>query len=57
MVNTSFKICLDPTNLNKAIVREPYHYKTPKDIAHLLADATIMTVLDCKKGVLAPAIA
>ena len=44
------RICLDPTNLNKAIVREPYHFKTPEDIAHLLADATILTVLDCKKG-------
>ena len=44
------QICLDPTNLNKAIVREPYHFKTPEDIAHLLADATVLTVLDCKKG-------
>ena len=43
-------ICLDPTNLNKAIVREPYHFKTLEDIAHLLADATVLTVLDCKKG-------
>ena len=41
------RICLDPTNLNKAIVREPYHFKTPEDIAHLLADATVLTVLDC----------
>ena len=41
---------LRPTNLNKAIVREPYHFKTLEDIAHLLADATILTVLDCKKG-------
>ena len=47
------RICLDPTNLNKAIVREPYHFKTPEDISHLLADATVLTVLDCKKGVLA----
>ena len=44
------QICLDPTNVNKAIVREPYHFKTPEDIAHLLADATVLTVLDCKKG-------
>ena len=44
------QICLDPTNLNKAIVCEPYHFKTLEDIAHLLADATILTVLDCKKG-------
>ena len=44
------RICLDPTNLNKAIIREPYHFKTPEDISHLLADATVLTVLDCKKG-------
>ena len=31
------RICLDPTNLNKAIVCEPHHFKTPKDISHLLA--------------------
>ena len=44
------RICLDPTNLNKAIIREPYHFKTPEDISHLLADSRVMTVLDCKKG-------
>ena len=36
--------------MNKAITREPYHFRTPKDIPHLLADACIMTVCDCKKG-------
>ena len=41
---------MDPTNLNKAILREPYHFRMPEDIAHLLADACIMTVCDCKKG-------
>ena len=44
------RICLDPTNLNKAIVQEPYHFKTPEDIAHLLADSCIITVSDCRKG-------
>ena len=43
-------ICLDPTNLNKAITREPYHFRTLEDISHLLGDASIMTVCDCKKG-------
>ena len=43
-------ICLDSTNLNKAIVCEPYHFKTPEDIAHLLADACVITVSDCSKG-------
>ena len=44
------RICFDPTNLNKAIVCEPYHFKTPEDIAHLLAKACVMTVCNCKKG-------
>ena len=43
-------IRLDLTNLNKAIIREPYHFKTPEDIAHLIAESCIMTVCDCKKG-------
>ena len=34
--NLKLCICLDLTNLNKAIVREPYHFRTPEDIAHLL---------------------
>ena len=43
-------ICLDLTNLNKVILREPYHLKTLEDIAHLIAESCIMTVCDCKKG-------
>ena len=42
--NLKLCICLDPTNLNKAITREPYHIRTPEDIACLLADVCIMTV-------------
>ena len=48
--NLKLRNCLDPTNLNKVIVRDPYHFKTPEDIAHLLVDACIMSVCDCKKG-------
>ena len=47
---SKLRMCLDPTNLNKAIIRELSHFKTPEDISHLLADSTVMTVLDCKKG-------
>ena len=43
-------ICLDPTNLNKAIVRELYHFKTPEDIAHLIARSCIMMVCNCRRG-------
>ena len=48
--NHKMRICLDPTNLNKAIIRESYHFKTPEDIAHLIARACTLTVLDCHKG-------
>ena len=48
--NLKLHICLDPTNLNKAITREPYHFRTPEDIAHLLADACILTICNCKNG-------
>ena len=48
--NLKLRICLDPTNLNKANMREPYHFKTTEDIAHFLVDACIMTVCNCKKG-------
>ena len=48
--NLKLCICLDPTNFNKAIIREPYHFRMPEDIAHLLADACVMTVCNCKKG-------
>ena len=41
------RICLDPTNLNKAVMREPYHFRTPEEISHMLADACILTVCDC----------
>ena len=48
--NPKLCICLDPMNLNKAVVHEPYHFKTPEDITHLIANSCIMMVCDCKKG-------
>ena len=48
--NHKLRICLDPINLNKAIIRELCHFKTPEDIAHLIARACTLTVLDCHKG-------
>ena len=44
------QICLDPTNLNKVIICEPYCFQTPEDIAQKLAGATVITGLDCSKG-------
>ena len=48
--NHKLRICLDLTNLNKANIREPYHFKTPEDIAHLIAGACTMKALDCHEG-------
>ena len=47
--NLKLHICLDPTNLNKAIIHELYHFKTPEDITHLIANSCIMMVCGCKK--------
>ena len=44
------RICLDPKNLNVAVIHESWFSKTPDDIAHLLADACIITTTDCTKG-------
>ena len=43
-------ICQDPPDLNKAIVHKPYCFHTPKDIAHKLSGATVITVLNCSNG-------
>ena len=53
--NLKLRICLDLTNLNKAVVWEPYHFNTPEDITNMLADTCVITVCDCKKRLLASA--
>ena len=48
--NGKLRICLDPTNLNKAIRRE--HYPSPHldDLTHRLAGSDTYTKLDAKDG-------
>ena len=48
--NLKLPICLDPTNLNKVVAREPYHFKTPEDITYLITNSCVMMVYDCKNG-------
>ena len=45
-----FRICLDLTNLNKAILHEPFFTHTPNDVYAKLSKAKILTVIDFKKG-------
>ena len=48
--NPKLHICLEPMNLNKAVISELYHFKTPEDITHLIANSCIKTLCNCKKG-------
>ena len=41
-------ICLDPRDLNKAIIREHYKAPTLEEISHKLAGATVFSKLDTK---------
>ena len=43
-------ICLDPKDLNKAIIREHYKAPTLKEISHKLAEAIIFSKLVAKEG-------
>lgn len=45
----SFRICLDPIPLNKAIKRPNYQFTTPEDILPELGQAKVFTTLDVKK--------
>ena len=48
--NGSVRICLDPRELNKAIMREHHHIPTLEDIAFKFAGMKIFTILDMKHG-------
>ena len=48
--NGSLCICLDPHNLNKAIIRQHYKAPTSEEISHKLSGATVFSKLDAKDG-------
>ena len=48
--NGKIRICLDPKDLNKAILRENYPIPTIEDIASRLHGAKVFCVLDAKNG-------
>ena len=49
--NGDLRVCLDPSNLNKAIIREHHKPMTMEEIAHELAGATVYTKADAFKGI------
>ena len=50
--NGEVRVCLDPSNLNKAIIREHYKPMTVEEIAHELPGATVYTKADALKAFL-----
>lgn len=46
------RICLDPQNLNKAVVRNHYRMPTMDEVAPKLTNAKVFTVVDAKDGFL-----
>ena len=50
--NEEVRVCLDPSNLNKAIIREHHKPMTVEEIAHELAGATVYTKADALKAFL-----
>ena len=50
--NREVRVCLDPSNLNKAIIREHHKPMTVGEIAHELAGATVYTKANALKAFL-----
>ena len=50
--NGEVRVCLDPSNLNKAIIREHHKPMTVEEIAHELARATVYMKADALKAFL-----
>ena len=50
--NREIRVCLDASNLNKAIIREHHKPMTMEEIAHELAGATVYTKADALKAFL-----
>ena len=49
-VKKKLRICLDPSDLNEALEREPYHTRSVDEITAKLQGMTVFTIVDFKKG-------
>ena len=48
--NGKVRVCLEPRNLNKAILREHYPTKTIEEIAAKVGEAKLFSTLDASSG-------
>ena len=49
-VKKKLRICLDPSDLNEALEREPHHTHSVDEIIVKLKGLTVFTIVDFKKG-------
>ena len=49
-IKKTLRICLDPSDLNEALEREPYHTHSVDEITAKLQGMTVFTIVDFKKG-------
>lgn len=49
-VNGKVRICIDPRDLDKAILREHFPFKTIEDVITEIEGATVFTKLDATSG-------
>ncbi len=50
--NGKIRICIDPSDLNKAIKREHYPMRTIEEVVSAILGAKVFSVLDAKSGFL-----
>lgn len=48
--NQKIRVCLDPTDVNKSILRRHFPLRTIEEISANIANSKWFTILDCKKG-------
>lgn len=48
--NGKIRICIDPTDVNKNVIRRHYPLKTLEEITAKIAGSKVFSKLDCKKG-------
>lgn len=48
--NKKIRLCIDPTDVNKNIMRRHHPLKTIEEISALLEGSSWFTLLDCKRG-------
>lgn len=46
----NIRICIDPTDVNKNVIRRNFPLKTIEEIAAKIAGSTVFSKLDCRKG-------